>query len=125
MPPTLRGHPVSRIGFGSIDSGFMSDAAPGPAVRLFCSRSLSEKHSPRRVVLLDFLLWFLMRAVFALFPSFSNANCPLRGGFAGLVTTVVLFGSAVPAEILSFVSVLSLSLIELSQASIAASVSGE
>ncbi len=38
---------------------------------------------------------------------------------------VVLLGTAVPAEILHFVSVLTLSRIGLSQASIPASVSGE
>ncbi len=49
---------------------------------------------------------------------------PIVEWIAGLVTTVVLLVSAVPAEILPFVSVLTLSRMGLSQDSIAASVSG-
>ncbi len=65
-----------------------------------------------------------MGRVFALFPSFSNAICHERGVFAGIVTTVLLLDSSVPAEILPFVSVLTLSQMGLHQASIPESVSG-
>ncbi len=43
------------------------------------------------------------------FPIVLECEFHVRGVFAGLVTTVVLLGSAVLAEILPFVSVLTLS----------------
>ncbi len=42
-----------------------------------------KKHSPRQVVLLDFIFGFLAKALLALLPSFSKAKCYLRRVFVG------------------------------------------
>ncbi len=99
MPPKLRGHPVLKIGFGSLYIELMSAAAPGPAVKLFSVRICCENRSLRRlrdfIVLLRFLL---LISTILLLPGFSEMESLERRVLAGLVSSEMLTRAAILAK---------------------------